>query len=473
MSTHRPYRRILVWFRRALRVDDNPALWNALHDGVEVVPLLCLSGASSYQKLTERRKFLRSVIRSLDADLRDRGTALHVRTGDPAVALPAAAAAYQADAVYAVGLHDAPGMHRDAQLKKKLEGMGVVLILWPDRVMREANEVLTAAGSPYKVFTPYKRAWLQGADDVPRPVPMPRKIRSVAMADGSQSLAALSWTDGVHGDASAGAQRLLRAFLKNSAARYAARRDIPGVDGTSRLSPHLSVGSISIRRVYWAVREAAEHAAPSARGGYSTFISELIWREFYYQILVHFPHVLETAFREEFRKLRWSENARHFTQWSEGMTGYPIVDAAMRQLLQEGWMHNRARMIVASFLTKDLHVSWQRGEQHFFRHLADADLASNNGGWQWAAGTGTDASPWFRIFNPVLQAKKFDPDGAYVRRYVPELRALPASHIHEPWSMNMQEQEAHGCVVGKHYPRPVVDHPEQRAKTIMLYKRSQ
>ncbi|HSQ75835.1 MAG TPA: deoxyribodipyrimidine photo-lyase, partial [Bacteroidota bacterium] len=228
MSTHRPYRRILVWFRRALRVDDNPALWNALHDGEEVVPLLCLSGAPSYQKLTERRTFLRSVIRSLDADLRDRGTALHVRPGDPLLAIPAAAAAYQADAVYAVALHDAPGMHRDAQLKKKLEGMGVVLILWPDRVMREANEVLTATGSQYKVFTPYKRAWLLGADDVPQPVPMPRTVRSVAMADGSQSLAALSWSDGVRCDASDDAQRLLRAFLKKSAAHYAARRDIPG-----------------------------------------------------------------------------------------------------------------------------------------------------------------------------------------------------------------------------------------------------
>jgi len=472
VSAHRPYRRILVWFRRALRVDDNPALWNALHDGDEVVPLLCLSNASLYQKLTERRKFLRSAIRGLDADLRDRGTALHVRMGNPAVAIPAAVAAYQADAVYAVALHDAPGMHRDARLKQELAGMGAALILWPDRVMREANQVLNAAGSPYKVFTPYKRAWLHGADDVPRPVSLPRQIRSAAIADGSQLLAALSWASRGPGDEAVGAQRLLRAFLKNSAAHYSVRRDIPGVEGTSRLSPHLSVGTISIRRVYWAAREAAEHAAPSAREGISTFISELIWREFYYQVLLHFPHVLETAFREEFRKLRWSENARHFAQWSEGMTGYPIVDAAMRQLLQEGWMHNRARMIVASFLTKDLHISWQRGEQHFFRHLADADLASNNGGWQWAAGTGTDASPWFRIFNPVLQAKKFDPDGTYVRRYVPELRALPASHIHEPWSMNRQEQEAHRCVVGKHYPRPLVDHHEQRAKTMMIYKQS-
>ncbi len=238
---------------------------------------------------------------------------------------------------------------------------------------------------------------------MPRPVSLPRQIRNAAIADGSQPLGALSWAGMGPGDEAVDAQHLLRAFLKNSAAHYTVRRDMPGDEGTSRLSPHLSVGTISIRRVYWAAREAAEHAAPSARAGYSTFITELIWREFYYQILVHFPHVLETAFREEFRKLRWSENARHFTQWSEGMTGYPIVDAAMRQLLQEGWMHNRARMIVASFLTKDLHISWQRGEQHFFRHLADADLASNNGGWQ-GRGAGT-MQYRFRIFNPVLQAK--------------------------------------------------------------------
>lgn len=471
MVTPRPYRRILVWFRRALRVEDNVALWNALHDGDQIIPVLCLSEAPAYQVLTERRKFLRTAIRDLDAALRARGTVLHVRPGDPASAIPAAAAAYGADAVYAVALHDAPGLHRDARLKKRLSEIGVNLVLWPDRVMREANEVLTKTGSPYKVFTPYKREWLRGADDVPRPVSLPRQMRSVPMADGSVPLAALDWEKETGGDDARSAERALRVFLNNGAAQYKARRDLPAIEGTSRLSPHLSVGTISIRRVYWAIRGAADRVAPSARTGYATFISELIWREFYYQILAHFPHVLETAFREEFRDLRWSENAQHFIRWKEGKTGYPIVDAAMRQLLQEGWMHNRARMIVASFLTKDLHISWQRGEQHFFRHLADADLASNNGGWQWAAGTGTDASPWFRIFNPVLQAKKFDPDGDYVRRYVPELRAVPASHIHQPWSMNRQDQVASGCSIGKQYPRPLVDHNEQRAKTIMLYKR--
>ena len=346
----------------------------------------------------------------------------------------------------------------------------MALVVWPDRVLRDAGEVLTQAGEPYRVFTPYKRAWLAGADDLPRPVAIPRRIGPVRMAEGSRPLHALAWDSSVEQRHAADPVRLLKTFLRNAVAQYDTQRNFPGAEGTSRLSPHLAIGSISIRRVYWESRAAGDQAEPSGRTGLQTFISELVWREFYYQILAHFPHVLETAFRDEFRALRWSENKRLFDRWKEGTTGFPIVDAAMRQIRQEGWMHNRARMIVASFLTKDLHLSWQWGERHFMEHLVDADLASNNGGWQWTAGTGTDASPWFRIFNPVLQAKKFDPDGTYVRRYVPELRSVPAHSIHEPATMNMQEQEATGCIVGRSYPFPIVDHGKARLQTMNLYK---
>jgi deoxyribodipyrimidine photo-lyase len=246
-------------------------------------------------------------------------------------------------------------------------------------------------------------------------------------------------------------------------------RDFPGIDGTSRLSPFLALGAISIRRVYWAARERGLNAGRNEREQIDTFISELIWREFYYQILANFPYVVDGAYREEFRDIPWSANEDHFRRWREGTTGYPIVDAAMRQLAAEGWMHNRTRMITASFLTKDLHLNWQWGEQVFAGQLIDADLASNNGGWQWTAGTGTDASPWFRIFNPVTQSRKFDPEGVYIRKYLPELRRVPAAAVHEPWTMTRSQQEAAGCIIGRDYPEPVVDHQRERQVTLAMY----
>jgi deoxyribodipyrimidine photo-lyase len=226
---------------------------------------------------------------------------------------------------------------------------------------------------------------------------------------------------------------------------------------------------MSIRNVYWTARERGLAAGRHEREQIEVFISELIWREFYYQILANFPFVVDRAYREEFRDVAWSTNENHFRRWREGTTGYPIVDAAMRQLAAEGWMHNRTRMITASFLTKDLHLSWQWGEQFFAGLLMDADLASNNGGWQWTAGTGTDASPWFRIFNPVVQSRKFDPDGIYIRRYVPELHRVPPAALHEPWTMSRPQQEAAGCIVGRDYPEPVVDHQRERQVTLALY----
>jgi deoxyribodipyrimidine photo-lyase len=440
-----------------------------MQDGGSVVPLLCLSGDPSYNRLTHRRRFLRNVIANLDESLRQAGTSLHLRTGMLESELPAAAVAYGADAVYAVALTDPAGLERDARIERALKEIGVPFIRYPDRVLRNALEVLTGNKTPFRVFTPYKRAWLAGAEDCARPVNGPRRIQAVEPVAGTRTLDALGWTV-ERGGGTAAALVRLRNFLAENAGRYANQRDLPGVDGTSKLSPYLSVGAISIRRVYRAVSDAQANAPSPFRKGMETFISELIWREFYYQILVHFPHAMKGSFRPEFASLPWSANTKHFQRWQEGMTGYPIVDAAMRQLRDEGWMHNRARMIVASFLTKDLHLNWQWGEQFFFSQLIDADLAANNGGWQWTAGTGTDASPWFRIFNPVLQGKKFDPEGAYIRRYVPELTRLPAAAIHDPWLANTQEQGAAGCIIGRDYPAPMVDHAEARIRTMALYR---
>lgn len=469
MSAQPTYTRIIVWLRRAMRTDDNPALWQAVQDASSVVPFLCLSDDPSYREVTHRRRFIRGVIGGLDASLRKAGTALHVRSGDPETELVAAVRAYGADAVYAVALSDPYSLARDERIDRALRSVQVPFVRFPDRVLRGPYDVLTGARTPFRVYTPYRNAWMAGADEIAPTLAAPRRIAPVALAEGSVHVNRLGWQEAAVNDPTAALVRL-KAFMTGGAHAYAERRDLPSIDGTSRLSPFLAVGAVSIRRVYHAAREARDGSTSGGRKGIDTFINELVWREFYYQILSHFPHAAAGPFRPEFDAIPWHREKKGFERWKEGTTGYPIVDAAMRQLRDEGWMHNRARMIVASFLTKDLHLNWQWGERYFFAMLTDADHASNNGGWQWAAGTGTDASPWFRIFNPVLQGKKFDPDGAYVRRYVPELARMPVAVIHEPWRADRQEQEAAGCIVGRDYPSPIVDHAEARVKTLALYR---
>jgi deoxyribodipyrimidine photo-lyase len=258
--------------------------------------------------------------------------------------------------------------------------------------------------------------------------------------------------------------------VRKKLASYAERRDLLAKDATSRLSAHLANGTISIREVYHAAREVRSRGNAVARTSADTFITELIWREFFYQILAHHPFVLRRSFRDGIPADSWSGTRRHLRAWCEGRTGYPIVDAGMRQLNSEGWMHNRARMIVASFLVKDLHIDWRKGERYFLDRLIDADLASNNGGWQWVAGTGTDASPWFRIFNPVTQSRRFDPSGAYIRRYVPELASVPAPLVHSPWLMSRDDQVRTHCRIGKDYPLPIVDHNVERAVALAMFR---
>jgi deoxyribodipyrimidine photo-lyase len=393
--------------------------------------------------------------------------------GRPEEEIPAVAHAHRATAVYAVSIYDPAGIERDRRIARALNSMGVEFCAFKDAVLFEADEVLSRSGTPFKVFTPYKKAWLERLDDIPPVLPLLRKISSPSPRTGDVTLdrlPGLSGTPRGRGEQKAG--KRLRSFLKHGLRRYRERRDYPGLDGTSRLSPYLASGALSVRSVFHAVRESSTGETGEARIARETYLSELIWREFYHQVLLHFPHVVRESFREEFNDISWSVDRRHFAAWCNGQTGFPIVDAAMLQLRQEGWMHNRARMIVASFLTKDLHLNWQWGEDFFFDHLIDADIASNNGGWQWTAGTGTDASPWFRIFNPVLQGEKFDPEGVYVKRYIPELSNVPARVIHRPWVLSRAEQLAIGCVLGKNYPLPLVRHEEARKATVMLYRKA-
>jgi deoxyribodipyrimidine photo-lyase len=270
------------------------------------------------------------------------------------------------------------------------------------------------------------------------------------------------------------AQRRLEKFTTSFIYRYMEDRNRMDLDGTSGLSPYLRFGMLSARQAAWAVREAESLAVGiNARNGAETWLNELIWREFYAAILYHFPYVRETAFRPTLRNIPWRDDQDGFRAWAEGRSGYPVVDAAMRQLNSTGWMHNRARMITASFLVKDLLIDWRHGERYFMQHLLDGDPAANNGGWQWTAGTGTDAAPYFRVFNPVLQGKKFDPTGTYVRRWVPELSAVPDTYIHTPWEIPTSLQAKLGCVIGKTYPAPIIDHAMARQRVLAAYRQGE
>jgi len=471
MPAGRTYRRVIVWMRRSLRTGDNAALWHAARDAGEVLPVVCLRDESRYREISPRRIFVASALRNLDRDLRASGSRLAVRLGAPEKEIPAVAAQYGADAVYANEVYDPAARARDSKIALALRRGGAAWAVFKDAVLFDGTEILTGSGTPYRVFTPYSNAWRERAIDAPRPFPGVGRLSSPAPRPGETTL------DGVPGfsvmPVSRGGERAedrLKGFLRDGLMRYRGTRDTPGVDGTSRLSGHIAHGTLSVRTIFRAVMEERERAVRGGRESIDVFVKELIWREFYYQILHHFPHVVDGAFRPEYDAIVWSANRRHFAAWCEGRTGYPIVDAGMRQLEQEGWMHNRVRMIVASFLTKDLHLPWKWGEEFFMRHLVDADIASNNGGWQWTAGTGTDASPWFRVFSPMLQGEKFDPRGEYVRRYVGELTGVPERRIHRPWEMSDAEQRLAGCMIGRDYPAPIVRHDEERRVTLELYK---
>jgi deoxyribodipyrimidine photo-lyase len=401
-----------------------------------------------------------------------------VRHGAADDEVPALAAALGVQAVYANHDDEPAALARDARVRGRLAAQGVALHTSKDHVVFERSEVLTQGGGPFSVFTPYKNAWLKKAED-------PYFLAAYPVARHASALAPLpAGPGGVPGleaigfvrtnlhqlrlpSGPAGAQELLADFL-GRIDHYHEARDFPAVKGPSYLSTHLRFGTVSIRRL---AREANQRRAGGSRGA-EVWLSELVWRDFYHQILHHHPRVVGHAFKPEYDRIKWEHGKAAdalFAAWCEGRTGYPLVDAAMQQIRQTGYMHNRLRMVVASFLTKDLGLDWRRGEAWFALHLNDFDLAANNGGWQWAASSGCDAQPWFRIFNPVTQSERFDPEGRFIRRYVPALAGLPDKLIHAPWLARPLDLAAAGIELGRDYPLPVVDHAAAREKTLQRY----
>nr|WP_309685011.1 deoxyribodipyrimidine photo-lyase [Armatimonas sp.] len=447
----------LVWFRRTLRLDDNNSLLTALADSASVIPVFVLDPMILSHPDTGARRvaFLYNGLRALDAALRERGSYLVLRHGNPTEELGRLAEESGATALYYSQEYEPAGRARDARVCTALRLESNACL---DHLLSEPESVKTKTGTPYTVFTPYFRVWQEQAFAVPRStperIPTPPGIATEPLPTGSTAFPS--------GELAALAQ--LTAFRHTALSHYDTGREFPAEPGTSQLSAYLKFGMLSPRRALEATRQQPKSA------GRDAWIRQLAWRDFYYQILWHFPHVTTGCFRPPFDTIAWHNDEALFAAWQRGETGYPIVDAGMRQLTQTGWMHNRVRMIVASFLTKDLLCDWRLGESYFMQQLLDGDQAANNGGWQWAAGTGTDAQPYFRIFNPVSQGEKFDPEGVYVKRWCPELKPIPPKWVHKPWELSVNEQAAVHCVLGRDYPTRIVEHSEQRTRALALYK---
>jgi deoxyribodipyrimidine photo-lyase len=474
----------IIWLRRDLRLRDNVALFNAARGTGRLCVAFVLDpsllrggrfGAPIVQAFFGALEALRARLRSLGSDLA-------LLEGDASTELPALATRLGATALYFNEDYEPSAIARDAAVTAALQRAGVRVEASPDHVYFGADEVVQNNGAPYQVFTAYRNRWR----DL-------RQFASRAPVESERSLAAKLLTrDAIgptrdvpapeeFGHASSPlyprvdestAQRLLEEFLApgGPVERYKNDRNLPAIDATSHLSPQLRAGTIGIRECVERAFARAD-AGNDLRANVDAWIDELVWRDFYAMILRRFPHVVTQPFREAGKRIPWREPGEAFAAWCDGRTGYPIVDAAMRQLNATGWMHNRLRMIVASFLSKDLLVDWRHGERYFEQHLADADLAANNGGWQWVASTGVDAAPYFRIFSPVRQGKTFDPDGAFVRSMLSELRNVPDAFIHEPWKMPPSVQAQAECAIGREYPAPIVDHASTRARALAAFAR--
>jgi deoxyribodipyrimidine photo-lyase len=489
----KPLESALVWFRRDLRVQDHAALYHALKSARKVWCVFVLDTdildplLARGLKADRRVEFILDSLRELDAALRtltdctEGGHAgLIVRHAAAREEIPRLASQLHVQAVYTNHDDEPAALARDAKVRGALADSGIAFHTSKDHVIFERREVMTGAGGAYSVFTPYKNAWLKKVDDFYlKAYPVERYVDALApwpedvAPDGAPSLEQIGFaSSNLHElrlpTGMSGGQALLKDFL-HRIDEYGHARDFPAVKGPSYLSVHLRFGTVSIRELARLARERMQAGSTGA----GVWLSELIWRDFYHQVMHHHPHAMASAFKPEYDAIRW-EHGKHadalFAAWCEGRTGYPLVDAAMAQINLTGYMHNRLRMVTASFLTKDLGIDWRRGEAYFADHLIDFDLAANNGGWQWASSSGCDAQPYFRIFNPVSQSEKFDPQGKFIKRYLPQLADLPAASIHAPWLASPMELAASNVELGKTYPRPVVQHDEARERTLERYK---
>lgn len=463
----------LVWFRQDLRIADNPALTAALETGTPVIPVYIYAPQEEapWAPGGASRWWLHHSLAQLTKDLRDLGSDLCLRKSEDSLAtLLELARSCDATRIVWNRRYEPAIIARDQRIKTALRDAGIETASYNSALLHEPWTVKTQSGGPFQVFTPFWRRCLSlddPAESLPPPtaVPAPRDWPTAATLDELGLLDRIDWAKGIRAawrPGSIGAHTLLKSFLDENFDEYSTARDRPAVTGTSRLSPHLHFGELGPRQIWHATRRFALARGQHTTWRDSTFLAEVGWREFAHHLLYHFPHTPAQPLRAQFSRFPWKPASAERTAWTQGATGYPIVDAGLRELWHTGWMHNRVRMIAASFLVKDLLVNWTEGARWFWDTLVDADLASNTLGWQWVAGSGADASPFFRIFNPVTQGTKFDPDGEYVRRWIPELGRLPNEWLHRPWAAPLGVLRSSGVVLGSTYPHPVVDHDVAR-----------
>ena len=470
----------VVWFRRDLRVHDNPALDAAIKRGAPIVCVFVPDGDANgpWRAGGASRWWLHHSLAALSADLRARGGDLLLRCGASEESILSLVEEIGAGAVYWNRRYDGPGKTQDQLIKSALKAGGVIAESFNGALLLEPWEVSTKDGRPYRVFTPFWKA-LRTRAPFPRPLAAPEKLpsfgnppRGEELADWSLTPSLPDWAKGfvaAWSPGEEGAERALDRFLAEAAQSYKEDRDRPDRIGTSCLSPHLAFGEISPRRIWTAAAAQGDSGALHPDQA-EKFLSEIAWREFSYSLL-HFNEDLPDAcLQEKFNAFPWENDPKNYDAWTKGQTGYPLVDAGMRQLWATGWMHNRVRMVAASFLIKHLLVDWRRGAEWFWDTLVDADLANNSASWQWVAGCGADAAPFFRIFNPIAQGTRFDPEGDYVRRWVPEISDLPAKYIHAPWTAPESVLNAAEVRLGATYPFPIVDHKFARERALAAFK---
>lgn len=460
------YRIVIHWFRRDLRLTDNTALHHAVQAAESVVPVYVISDWKGSHLWTgaNRQQFLCGCLASLEQNIAHAGGQFIFRRGHAAEELEKLIKATKAEAVYTNRDPDPHGIAMEKEVARRCHALGVAFHSFKDCVLHERAEVMTGAGTPYRIFTPYNKIWQGLSKEAVLPA-----VRKLSTPDGITSLecpAPATWKlPASEAEMPEAGERAARSRMKEALTRvlpgYKETRNTPLGRTTSRLSTDLRHGTLSIRELYHQAAALLPEVKPSERQSVQTWLNEIAWREFYMQVLWHWPEVLEHEFDPKWRGLPWDYDEKKLQRWKDGLTGFPIVDAGMRELRATGFMHNRVRMITAMFLTKDLHLDWRLGEQHFMQQLTDGEIASNNGGWQWSAGTGADAAPYFRIQNPWSQTKSYDPDGAYIRRWVPELAGVPAPALLSPQSFPP----------AKGYPLPMVDHSRERERTLAIFKK--
>lgn len=463
--------RALCWIRRDIRWNDHAALAKATEIATEVVVVFVFD-TTILDKLPDKEDmrvtFIWDSLKELQSRLEHMGSSLVVAHGNPVDEIPRMAKEFGATVVVAARDYETSAIDRDGDVGNRLESLGATLVLVKDQIIFEKDDIPGPQGGFYKVYTPFQKAFrarmtpADRAEQTPKPESLASRaiLKEANLPVHMPSLEDMGFVrrePWLRAGEEAANERLTEFLHRVDA--YGEERDFPALESTSGLSVHLRFGTISVRACFRA-------ATPERSSGMTKWFNELVWREFYSVILQAFPHVQTGCFKPECDDVQWDENEDALRAWQQGCTGYPIVDAAMRCLNETGWMHNRLRMIVASFLTKDLLIDWRKGEEYFAQKLLDFDFSQNNGGWQWAASTGVDAQPYFRIFNPILQSKKFDPEGKFIRQWVPELAALPSELIHAPWEAAEFDLLASGIELGATYPRPIVDHFVQKEQAI-------